>query len=53
MRITVIEIEANAEEMKSSNTLADNLTATLNNALFKARFATAEPYEESDGDNDE
>lgn len=53
MKLTYIEIEASAEEMKNSNSLSDNLFATLNNALYKARFATAEPIEEEEIEDDD
>ena len=44
MKITYIEIEANAEELKTTNTLSDNLYGALNGIMSKVRYA--EPIEE-------
>ena len=46
MKITYIEIEASAEELKTTNTLSDNFYGVLNRCMEKARYGTVEPIEE-------
>lgn len=53
MKLTYIEIETTAEELRSSNSLSDNLFTTIGNILHKARFATAEPVEEEESKEDD
>jgi hypothetical protein len=50
MKITYIEIEANAEELKTTNTVSDNFLGVLNRCMEKARYGTTEPIEEEDAE---
>lgn len=50
MKIRVTEIEANAEELKTCNTLSQNLNAMLTRAF--APHTTYE-YEDESGEDDE
>ena len=52
MKITYIEIEANAEELKTTNTVCDNFLGALNRCMEKARYGTAEPIEEEEVEED-
>ena len=42
MKITYIEVEANAEELKTTNSVSDNFLGVLNRCLAKARYADCE-----------
>ena len=48
MRIKITEIEADARELRESNTLASNFSMMLARA-----FQSKEPFEEEDGKYDE
>ena len=48
MIIKITEIEANARELRESNTLAGNLTMLLNRC-----FQSHEPFEEDEGETED
>lgn len=57
MKIRVTEIEANAEELKTCNTLSQNLNAMLTRAFAPHTYRSAYEYEnkdesEEDGDDE-
>ena len=53
MRIKITEIEANAEELKSCNTLSQNLNALLTRAFAPRSYSYSfEESEEEDGDTE-
>ena len=52
MKITLIEIECSAEELKQSRTLADNLTFAINRLFDRAVPPNEEPTEEEEENND-
>lgn len=47
MKLKVIEIEATAEDLKASNTMAQNF-----NRLLTQAFAPASDHETNEGDNE-
>lgn len=47
MKIKVTEIEANARELRESNTLASNFSM-----MISRMFKSTEPFEEDDEDDD-
>ena len=52
MKIKITEIEANAEEIRQSNTLADGLTRLFRNA-FNPYYSTQNYTDENDESEDE
>ena len=51
MKLTYIEIEANAEEMKSTNSITENFLGVFNRCFEKARFRySTEEAEENEAE---
>ena len=48
MKIKIVEIEADARELRESNTLASNFDAVLNRC-----FQSTEPFDDEDDEEDE
>lgn len=53
MKITITEIEANARELRESNTLADNLSRLLARCFQSHEPLDDEEEDEDGGDHDE
>lgn len=50
MKIKITEIEASAEELRQSNSLADGLTRMMRNAFNSYSFSPTTDEEETDGE---
>ena len=48
MKLRIVEIEADARELRESNTLAQNFAAVLNSC-----FRSTEPFEDDDDEAEE
>ena len=51
MKIKITEIEASAEDLRQSNTLADGLTRMMRNAFNPYNFSTETDIEEGTDDD--
>ena len=53
MRMKITEVEANAEELKASNSLAGNLSRLLATAFAPKTYTVTADYDEAEEENED